>query len=170
MFMCGPIMAQGGVCNNMPGFTMCSKGTISKDVTANGIMKMQGTHVNGNVDVSGSLTAHDSEVDSLNINGDATMAGTTVHGQSTINGTVNANSCHFKGQMTIASNRSNFANTTLAGIHVKTSGTPTEQEVYLLKGTQVNGNIEFDSGQGTVYVSKGSSVSGKVKGGKLKSI
>ena len=126
------------------GYT-CGKGTISS-LFSMGKLTMDGTVDQGYLTVLGK-----SEISNAQINGKATL-----------DGEFSAQNDTFAGDMSLGTNKGVFIGSTTKDI-VLTEG----QNLYLQSATHVNGSITFNQGNGTVYVSGGSTISGKVNGGKI---
>jgi len=163
----GSLYAQDSVCTKKPGVTICHRGKVSQDITANGMMKLFHTHVNGKVTVNGSLKADSSHIQSLKTNGGSSLTDSTITGSADVNGGLTAQRSQFKSQLKLSSNHAEFINSDLQSLQVQHTP-PMKHKIYLTKGSHVHGDIHFLNGHGVVYLSRDSQIDGEVKGGEVK--
>lgn len=156
--------------------------TVKGALSVTGDLEMHRAHVN-QMNIIGDLHADDSEV-----NGESYMIGDTTLSNmhfkanarlvgdvkaskvifdttSNIVGYLDISDSKFNGILTLAADKVYFANTTSLTIDYTHSDKP--QNLYLNLNSYVNGDINFPSNRGTVYVRTGSRIGGKVNGGKI---
>lgn len=157
------LLAKDG-CTHDYGSTYC--GNIEVDrLVSNGITTMHGTKVTKHAEVNGTLVAKDVLLNTLAVNGTASVSNAEVSANAEFNGILQAKHSQFQGAIHLASNASQFDNCTTKDIVVSNTNTP--QPKLTLLNTSVNGNIVFADQQGTVYVCRGSTISGQVIGGEI---
>lgn len=158
--------ANADVCKVTPGSVTCSKGEVDS-LKGNGMVSVNGTTIRGITLVNGMLNADDASFSSLDINGNATLYKCSVNDEAEIKGSLKASTTIFEKSLDIHSNYIRVVDTKIKNNinvhHIDNSA----QRVYLDNNSEVGGNIVFDDGNGTVFVSKGSTISGNVIGGKI---
>ena len=132
-----------------------------------GLVKLNGTTV-ASIHLSGSLIAQNADIGSLDILGEANLKDTTIALPSTIMGSLQATRTTFKNPLTILSQKALFTASSLDAITIKKDGGYKGKQIVELKqGTQINGPIHFEAGNGEVIVFPGCQVFGPVTGGKV---
>lgn len=167
LIMAGAVsMTYADVCKVVPGSVTCGKGTIN-NLSANGMVSVNGTTIDGPTIINGMLTADDANFRSLHINGSVSLIQCTVSTEADIKGTLNASSSKFESTLDIYSSSIRLINSKINN-HLQVHHTDNQkQEIFLDNNSEVVGNIIFDDGNGKVYVSGGSSIGGKVIGGEV---
>ncbi len=149
------------------GRTELTDTTVAGDVRINGATMFDGATVAGKTKINGKLEAKDSSLQDLNVNGSVTLEKTQVKGAAYINGSLRAKDSSFSKVIDIASNNIFLESTTTTDITVRESDSQTQQTIALLDHSKINGSINFEQGNGIVYVSKDSNITGKVTGGTI---
>jgi hypothetical protein len=141
---------------------------------------MNGTNVSNYLKVNGNFEASNSSFKHVDLNGKSTVANSIVTGNFNVNGETRLDKVtvydnfHAAGQLSIVNSwvkksfdvRGNYVkiyNSSVKDIIIKKSNTETVVEIH--GGTQVKGNIVFDSGVGKVLIDKKSRVHGSIIGG-----
>lgn len=165
-FISAVSLANAEICKSMPGNLNCAKGEINH-IKANGIVSVNGTTVSGVSLVNGMLSADNASFSSLEVNGSSTISKSSINKDARIKGSLIATSSFFKQSLDLYSNYARINATHIDGninIHHINDSKP---KVFLENDTKVSGDIIFDDGNGTVVMSKGAKISGKVIGGKI---
>lgn len=174
--------------NDKTGATFYGPVTLSNKefdhLNAKGPTTLEGVTVTGPLEVFGPLTIKDSKIKNLTvmgpltakkltmvsgeINGPVKLDRSQVEGKITINGPLTAEECKFKDTIDIATTKMTLEHSTATHIHVRKNDSWLDkpQKIYLTSKTIVNGDITFEAGNGLVYLKKGSTLKGEVKGGK----
>lgn len=157
--------------------------TQFKNLHHSGNLEMNKVKVQGSLIVNGRLEAKNSTFNDMTINGNTELKDVSVNGpvningqmevkdskfskEVMINGHIAAESSQFKKQITVASSNIEFKKCELQNVHIQKSGG--DKQKLELRATQVKGNIEFESNDGTVIMDKKSNITGKVIGGTVK--
>ena len=156
--------AENTTCLSRPGETICSNGNVDK-VVANGSVILKDTNVTTFLHMNGSLEAKNAKIKSLLVNGSADMKSSTVSDEVQINGTLDAVNSIFLGTIHLATNSSSLNNCKTKSIIV--SATSRRLQKLFISGTEVKGDITFNSGHGEIYLCNKSALSGRVVGGKI---
>ena len=147
-----------------------------------GMLNLEKTTVSGITEINGFITAKNSTLNSLTVNGDADLDHVLVKGSVlvqgklaaedanfqeavVIKGQINAEDSHFNKTITIYGNHSEFENCHLENIILEKNNDQKVQHLYL-EETQVDGDITFKS-HGIIHMDKESKIVGKVTGGKI---
>ncbi len=137
-------------------------------IDGTGLIKLNGTTVENDVHVVGSLIANNGKIGSLNVVGEANLTEVTVAGGGAVMGSFQAVHSTIEKPITLLSQRAVITNSKLAGITVKQdSAFKGKQVIELRRGTLVDGPIHFESGKGEVLLYPGSQVLGPITGGKV---
>ena len=136
-------------CTGFPDLNMtCGPGTLPN---LNGvIITLNGTTVTGASTVFGKLTLNQ---------------GAALQGGLTVGGVLEANDSTIKGPTQIGSTSITLTNTTTSTLNITSE--ITQPVVNLNSGSIVRGDVNFASNNGIVYERGGSTVTGKVNGGKV---
>lgn len=156
--------------------------TVTGSMKITGDLEMHHSHVN-NINIIGDLTANDSDVDGeaivkgnatlsnikfkapTRIVGDVKASNTEFATDSSIIGDMDVRNTNFKGTLTLAADKAYMAHSNALTINF--TKTYKSQNLYLNQNSFVNGDINFPSNHGSVYISDGARVSGKISGGKV---
>ncbi len=158
--------AYADVCNFNPGSVTCGKGTI-ENLNGNGMVSINGTKITGTTAVNGMLNADDAHLNAMDINGSAILFKCTVNSEVKIKGALKASSSRFKSSIEIYSDYTRLVNTNVhknINIH-RNYGS--RQKLLLEDNSEVNGDIVFENGNGTVVLDQSSKILGNVIGGKI---
>lgn len=137
-------------------------------VDCQGILKLNGSTIKKNLQVTGSLIATFANIQALDVSGEVNLRSSTIAEKSSISGYLRAQSTHFKAPITINGRKAVFTNSQLSSITVKEEhGFKAKQIIELKQNSIVDGSIQFDSGKGEVHVYPGSRINGSVTGGKI---
>ncbi len=149
-------------------FGLTSYGAITLDsLKSAGLLKLNGTSVAA-LQVKGSLIAKDATIGSLEIFGEANLSNSTVEKTSSIFGTLQATHAIFLQPLTLQTRKATFTASKLDSIRIQSNEDRKGKQVLELRqGTEVNGPIVFESGNGEVHVSRNSHLFGPVTGGKI---
>ncbi|HVV68824.1 MAG TPA: hypothetical protein VHE99_07335 [Gammaproteobacteria bacterium] len=119
----------------------------------------------GELKVTGPFDASQVQTGKLDVTGPVKVKGLFVSGDTEVIGPLDAAQSHF-GNLTVNAEEINLDNVVVTG-NVIVKDNDKKQTLYL-KGSTVQGNINFESGKGTVVIRGGSSeVKGQVKGATL---
>ena len=151
-------------CNHRYGVMKCGSEVV-QSIQSNGYTELNGTTVKGDTYVNGSLSAANAFLNKVLINGSAIFSDTNIDGKVEINGTLTAKKSTFSKDIILASNESTFSKSIIKNIDVKASLPPGNQKIYL-KNKTTAASIKFESGNGIVYISGGSTIN-SVVGGRL---
>lgn len=149
------------------GESSITAATVMGNLQVNGSTQLSQTTVMGESKINGRFTATDSSLNTLKVNGAVSLRQTQVKGVSHINGSLTAVGSHLSKEMTIKSQSITLDSTTAQDIIVKQESDDSPQKVILKNHTKINGFISFEQGNGIVYLSKDSSMTGKIRGGKI---
>lgn len=158
--------AYADVCQYTPGMVTCGTGTVAT-VNGNGLVRLNGTTVTDQVITSGSLVAKNANLNKVKANGSASLTNTKVSGASSFNGSLNSVGSSFLQPLSLGTSSSTFDSTSTVDITVTATKPPVQQKLTLQNATKVMGSITFQQGNGLVYLSSDSSISGQVNGGKV---
>lgn len=148
-------------------FGLTSYGAITlESLKSAGLLKLNGTSVAA-LQVKGSLIAKDATIGSLEIFGEANLSNSTVEKTSSIFGTLQATHAKFLQPLTLQTRKATFTASKLDSIRVQPTESKGKQILELRQGTEVNGSIVFESGNGEVHISRNSHLFGSVTGGKV---
>ncbi len=154
------------VCKYMPGHITCGKGEVKK-LIGNGSVTLNGTKITHKTQVNGTLNADDVTFNSLDVSGSATLTECKVLQETQIKGALKASSSVFEQPLTVHSTTTKLIDSKVnANLYIKHTDTP-NQEVFLERHSEINGDIIFEDGQGKVYVRGDSKISGQVIGGNI---
>lgn len=139
-----------------------------ESLTGTGLVKLNGTEIENQLQVTGSLIAHDAEIGFLDILGEANLTRSHIKNGASVLGQIQAIRSTFEKPLTILSQRAVFRESKLKEIIVKQDdGYRGKQIIELRQRTIVDGPIHFESGKGEVQIFPGSQVLGVVSGGKI---
>jgi hypothetical protein len=125
---------------------------------------LNGTTVTGTTCVFGSLTASDAELGPVVVHGTATIVNSTINGPISVHGELQLQNCQVNGEISTYSSRLTLSSTNASSIVNLSEGG--QQTITLRNGSNINGAISFQSGNGTVALSDGSYFSGLLSGGR----
>ena len=164
--------------------TLSATGANLNKLNVSGDGEITKTIVNGTTTVSGSLLATHSTLNKVSVSGSLQLENSTIKEGGDISGSLEANDSTILGPLTISSDkvrfdktktqslkmgpRSDSLNFELFGMEIW-SNKDRAQTVYLSDST-VNGDINFTSGKGFVYLKGDSKITGAVHGGITKHI
>ena len=151
------------VCQKKSGETTCGKGEV-ETMGTNGIFRAQQTKFNKRLVVRGQALINECDINEIKIFGQAVMTGSKVHGKSEIYGHLEAMRSQFKQPLVAYTNQLRARGSTFTGIIV----TPAKSDcrVELQENTCVSGDVVFRGQPGTVVLSGGSRITGKIINGK----
>lgn len=133
-----------------------------------GLIKLNGTTVDKEVHVIGSLIAQNGHIGSIDVIGEVNLTGTTIKQGGYIMGSFQATRSKIQEHLTILSQKAVLTNSQLSNLTIKKDGAyKGKQTVELRGGTIVDGAIHFESGKGEVLIFPGSQVLGPVTGGQV---
>lgn len=139
-----------------------------ESLNGTGLIKLNGTTIENEIHVIGSLITQNGELGKLDIMGEANLTETTVEEGGTVMGSMQTMRSTIKKPLTILSQKSVFTASKLAGITVEQdTAFKGKQFIELRQGTLVDGPIHFKSGRGEVLIYSSSQVLGPVTGGKV---
>lgn len=139
-----------------------------ESIDGTGLVKLNGTTVDHDVHVLGSLISQNGEVGSIHVTGEVNLTGTTVKNGGSIMGSFQAVRSKIEAPITILSQKTVITNSKLSGITIKKdSAYKGKQIIELRLGSIVDGPIHFESGKGEVLLYQNSQVLGPVTGGKI---
>lgn len=127
-----------------------------------GVVNLNGTTIQKNLDLIGSLNATSAHLNQLNSKGDVILHQTIVSGKTNIQGKLEATNTIFANSIQLTTTSATFYHSTLENLQVTAQKTA---YVYLNQST-VNGNINFTQGHGVVK-NNHSTIKGKIIGGKI---
>lgn len=137
-------------------------------IDGTGLVKLNGTTVDNEVHVLGSLISQNGQIGSINVNGEVTLTATTVKHGGSIMGSFQAVRSKIEAPLTILGQKTVITNSKLSGITIKKdSAYKGKQIIELRLGSIVDGPIHFESGKGEVLLYQSSQVLGPVTGGKI---
>lgn len=157
-------MSQG---NQNYGYQSYGKETV-KSIHANGFVSLEGTKVEGMVQVNGSLEADESAMESLEVNGQVGLKNSLIRGTSIINGALIADNTKFQKELSVASQKILLRTCSVDSLRVReVVGFDGVQVIDLRSGTKITGSIVVESGNGEIWLSSNSEVSGPISGAKV---
>lgn len=134
------------------------KETVER-IEKNGAVYLNGTKVTGRVNVNGSMNAKEAEMESLQVNGSADLNKSVIVKNCTVNGTLNATNTIFQAEVSVASEHVILSQCQVASLKIKKlTGFSGNQIVELRDGTKITGPINFESGNGVIWLSPTSEV------------
>lgn len=137
-------------------------------IQANGNLALEGTKVLGLVSVSGSLHAEESVIGGIQGNGQVDLKNCLIDGTTTVNGSLNADNTKFQKELSVASQRITLRTCSIDSLIVReVQGYNGAQVIDLRGGTKVTGPILVESGNGEIWLSPNSEISGQVSGAKI---
>lgn len=146
----------------------CVETEIVNSIYENGSVILKSTNVLGSLVVNGSLNAEDSVIRSLQVNGQANLKNCVINSLSTINGSLHADNTQFQQELSVASQKITLKTCSIASLIVrKTDGYEGIQIINLRNGTNVTGPIIVESGNGQIWMSSDSKISGQVSGAQV---
>ena len=170
------------VCVRTLATVNCGKGVLD-NLSEGGFVNIDGTTVKNNTQVEGVFSIKNADLNNVNLSGTGTITDTGVRGDfvgegavSVANiqftsvfkfkGSMSANATTFLNLVELTIEKATFKNSGVKSILVHKTGHSNEI-IYLEDHTVVNGDVTFESGNGIVMESSGSSVTGVVSGGKI---
>jgi hypothetical protein len=142
--------------------------TTLESIDGTGLVKLNGTIVEKEIHLLGSLISQNGVIGTLDIFGEANLTETTVEHGGSVMGSIQTVRSNIKHPITILSQKSVFTDSKLVGITIEQdSAFKGKQFIELRQGTIVDGPIHFKSGKGEVLIYTNSQVLGPVTGGKV---
>jgi hypothetical protein len=146
-----------------------------------GDLSMKNSTITNKISVFGKLNAKNTTINSLaafgesnlnnsiikgmaNINGKLIITNSTIWGPLHILGEITAKSSNFKGDIFAAGDKYKFTKCTLENTIVQANKSNTIQKIIIRNHSKINGNIEFEQGNGIVEIDSTSTIHGKVIG------
>ena len=129
-----------------------------------GKVSLSGTHVKGDAQIKGSLSANQAQLNHLRVEGQALLSNSQVSGSMYIDGYLSSDHVAF-GPIVANSHRMRLSDSQVDSIRIQSTGS--SPELHLLGKCQVKGDIEFTGDFGKVYRSSASTLGGNVKGGQI---
>lgn len=137
-------------------------------IHANGSVILEGTKVLGLVQVNGSLEADEATMDSLQINGQANLKNCLIRNGASINGALAADNTKFQHELSVASQKISLRTCSIEVLIVReVTGFKGVQIIDLRSGTTITGPIVVESGNGEIWLSSNSVISGEITGAKV---
>jgi len=134
-----------------------------------GALSLDGTHITENLQVKGSLTSKDAQINRLDVSGSVLMRDSVVLKDLNVNGSVQLLNSQVDGTLTASTNVIVLDRSTASTIIVKgAKENQKPQVIRLVNKTKVHGNITFEAGNGQVVLDEDAEVTGQVIGGSLK--
>lgn len=166
LFFCGLLSADKQEWDYQAGFVHYGKENIPH-VYANGTVFLNGTHIEQTLKANGDVEAIQAQIASLFVNGHIRLRNCVIHDKSFINGSLEAENCLLEEKLSIATDLIILKNCETNSITIRPSKLNRPQILDMRENTVVNGSIVFESGQGQVWTSKNSEVTGYIKGAKI---
>lgn len=158
--------------------------TVEHTAIVNGQVDAKDVKVKESTTINGELIAEDSQFETLVVNGNCKLEDVEISGAANINGqakltdvevksTLNiygqllAKNATFKKLITANSTKIVLEKSKAKDITVQASHNTTETQQLTLKDSQVEGNIQFESGNGVITMDGHSKVEGKIEGAKV---
>jgi len=130
-----------------------------------GFVRLIECEVTGLTKINGTLETNDCILNGIIIHGTTFLRGTSVHKKGEFKGKFTARGSNFLMPIYIESNAAHLASCITHKIVMQSEN---KRPVYLhLTNTQVFGDIVFQKGSGYITLDRGSSIKGKVKGGRV---
>lgn len=136
-------------------------------LTHTGHVELSSCYVEEMCKVTGSLNAYHTLFDQLIVNGDCILKECVIGEEAKVRGRLFAKRSVFKGPLELIAQHSDFQTVILQDVQVSPYSKEGEQIVTLSHGSHVNGNIQFASKKGVVYLYSDSRLEGAVIGGRL---
>ena len=142
---------------------------VVEEIQANGYVKLNGTTVTTYLQVNGRLEAENSQIEKMQVNGQATIHHCLIKQKSIICGALIAKNSTFTDELSISSEKVTLDSCSLTSLHILKVGGYFGVQIVELKGsTQINGPIIFQSGNGEVIADPNCEIIGGVIGGKIR--
>lgn len=133
-----------------------------------GTVKLNGTTILDRLKITGNLITLKASLPSVNAVGDVQLSETKIKEQMNVIGSLRASQSIFEKQLSFLGQRATFSKCTLCDIAVERDLAFKGKQIIELKDkTFVDGSIEFQKGNGEVWVYPGSRISGAITGGKI---
>lgn len=140
----------------------------ASNIMANGSVVLEGTEVEGILQVNGSLQGKNTSLHSMQINGSVRLEDSIVRENAVINGSLQSTGNQFQKNIAISSQSAVFIDSSLESLNVKiVAGYKGVQIIKLLGNSTIAHDIVFDSEQGEVHLSQDSVIMGRVVGGSV---
>lgn len=155
---------------NITGNLDASHLVIHGALHTTGIFRVDNSNFGALAVITGNVDGHhDVFSNETRMTGDVIVRSETFKATSTFTGGLTAEASRFNSPITLNACLAEFSQSTTADIQVTPQkNCPDDVEkLYLRDKTHVNGNIFFPGGNGQVYISKDSIISGKVNGGTI---
>lgn len=138
-----------------------------ESLNASGVIVLEQTTVTTSTEINGTLEATGATFDTLTVNGTCKLTDCKITGKTLINGLLEADKTVFEDEISIASNKIVLNNCQVKNILVRKSA-ETDQVVQLRGKTEVDGDIQFESGQGGLITDPAVTLKGKILGGEIR--
>lgn len=149
------------------GYQRYGKETVNS-IQANGSVFLEGTKVLGTVHVNGSLEADEAAMENLEVNGQVNLKNCLINGTSLINGSLTADNTKFQDELSVASQKILLRTCSVDSLRIReVVGFDGVQIIDLRSGTKVTGSIVVESGNGEIWLSSNSEISGEISGAKV---
>lgn len=149
------------------GMLRLGNAVINQMLQVNGIADIENSKLN-NVLINGSGSFENSVVaGAVTINGQMDSKSSTFDNDVIVEGYLSTQKSAFKKVLTLQGVNTNFTDSTLQDVVVKSSGDPNLNPQLNLIGSKITGNVTFTGGNGTITLDSNSSVTGKVEGGTI---
>jgi hypothetical protein len=138
-------------------------------IQINGFAQLKETHITKSLKVNGNLIAEKSQIQQMEVRGQATLTHCMVKGEAFVAGTLKAASTMFDGPVILMSNDAVFDACSLRSILVRKTEDKAAQIIELKGKTKISGKITFESGNGEVIVDPKTAITEQqIIGGKIK--
>ncbi len=156
---------QDGARGKQEAYGKAAYGKESFDaLKVDGMLALDGTTIEGLLEVNGMLMAEWANIGELRVNGMAKFRDSTIRGKTAVSGMLKAKRTKFQGMVTIASQMLLLASSEADSITVRKIPGRAVQTLILLDGTTVDGDVIFESGRGEVVMDASSKILGNVRG------
>ena len=155
--------AQAEVC---PEIGPCRTEQGMNQLVSSGRVKVDHTTVSGETRVAGLLEAEDSDFQSVQVSGNFQAKRLHIHGTTTVAGLLNADEVIFDDVVTLSGEKAVLKTCQLTSMRIRKSRTNTPQQL-VLTDTVIKGNVEFEQGNGQLWLSGNARVEGQLVGGKV---
>lgn len=146
------------------GFQRYGKETV-ESIQEHGSIILEGTRVLGLARVNGNLTASESAIGSLQVNGQVDLKNCVVNDGASIKGSLIADKTKFQKELSVASQKIILSACSVDSLMIReVKGYDGLQVIDLRSGTKINGPIVVESGHGEIWLSSGSEISDQVSG------
>ncbi|MBS0633875.1 MAG: hypothetical protein JSR37_00245 [Verrucomicrobia bacterium] len=153
--------------NVSSGIVHYGKETLSR-LEAKGFVTLDGTYVRKGVDVVGNLSATNSHLNSLMVQGRTNLVGSVVEGDVLVNGFFGAEHTTFRAPLVVSAQSITLKDCQLHTIVIKKPFWSIGQQVLELTDKSIcKGSIVFESGNGKIVLTGNSQALGSVQGAEI---